>query len=341
MARIFVNYRRGDAPGYAGRLADDLEMHFGPENVSGDFLGQRASADFRLIERAVYSADVFLVLIGTRWFEPDARGRRWVDDPDDHVRREIEAALDRRSIRVIPVLVDDAQMPREEDLPTEIRPLTRRRTFLLRDVSWQDDVARLISALERIDRPDERAEAAPPMAEAAPPVAEAAPPGRRRSSTRKSKPKTSAPKSKPKLLEGLGRRAPPDGPISIGSERPLSSRLRDAALAGVVPEAVATSLRDPLQAPGDVVACTVFAPPSAAPGQMILVQAFAHLPKDAGKAANDAKVFDSEAVMRTYQSLELPVPRGGRLDFELRRDASCLPTMRRASGGFCGSTCRG
>jgi hypothetical protein len=68
---------------------------------------------------------------------------------------------------------------------------------------------------------------------------------------------------------------------------------------------------------GDDVACTVFAPPVAAPGDTILVQAFVHLPEQAGHARAIAEEMDVEARRRVYRSLAVPVPRGARLDFEL------------------------
>jgi hypothetical protein len=43
-------------------------------------------------------------------------GTRRLDDPDDFVRLELEAAL-ARGIRVIPVLVDRAPLPRSDSLP--------------------------------------------------------------------------------------------------------------------------------------------------------------------------------------------------------------------------------
>ena len=47
------------------------------------------------------------------------------DDPNDYVRIEIQAALE-RSIPVTPVLVDGADMPRIEDLPHSLKDLTRK-----------------------------------------------------------------------------------------------------------------------------------------------------------------------------------------------------------------------
>jgi hypothetical protein len=64
-----------------------------------------------VISRAVGSCDVLLALIGDQWLTlTDSHGRRRLDDPDDFVRLEIEAALE-RNVRIIPILVDGANMP--------------------------------------------------------------------------------------------------------------------------------------------------------------------------------------------------------------------------------------
>jgi hypothetical protein len=72
-------------------------------------------------------------------------------------------------------------------------------------------------------------------------------------------------------------------------------------------------------APGlDDVQCTVFAPPVTSPGGTILVQVFAHMPKEADDARAIATELDVGAVRRGFRSLDASVPLGARLDFELR-----------------------
>jgi hypothetical protein len=109
---IFISYRRQDAPHLAGRLYDRLGEHFGQERVFMDVDSIEPGLDFgEIIERAVSSSAVMLVLIGDKWLTTtDPRGRQRLDNPDDYVRLEIEAALG-REIRVIPVLVEGAAMP--------------------------------------------------------------------------------------------------------------------------------------------------------------------------------------------------------------------------------------
>jgi hypothetical protein len=100
--------------------------------------------------RAVGSCDVLLAVIGPGWLTaPDEAGQRRLDDPDDLVRLEVEAAL-ARDVRVIPVLVEDATMPRRKDLPEDLATLARRNAFILRHETFRADAARLAGAIEPI-----------------------------------------------------------------------------------------------------------------------------------------------------------------------------------------------
>src|SRR5262249_11376349 len=51
--------------------------------------------------------------------------------------------------RVIPVLVGGAQMPRKQDLPEALAPLSRRNAIELSETRFHADVNRLIEAIER------------------------------------------------------------------------------------------------------------------------------------------------------------------------------------------------
>jgi hypothetical protein len=60
-------------------------------------------------------------VIGRQWLTAtDNAGRRRLDSPRDFVRIEIEAAL-QRDIPVIPLLVQGASMPDEDNLPPSIQ----------------------------------------------------------------------------------------------------------------------------------------------------------------------------------------------------------------------------
>ncbi|MBI1395748.1 MAG: TIR domain-containing protein [Betaproteobacteria bacterium] len=151
MAGIFVSYRRSDSAGFAGRLVDDLERQFPGHQLFRDIESIEAGADFvDAIERALRASSVLLVVIGPRWLDVrDADDRRRLDDPRDFVRLEIAAAL-KLGLRVIPVLVDGAQVPPAGELPPDIQALARRQGHELSDRRWDYDVDQLFSQLARV-----------------------------------------------------------------------------------------------------------------------------------------------------------------------------------------------
>lgn len=59
---------------------------------------------------------------------------------------EIETALE-RNIRVIPVLLQDAAIPRAKDLPGALAKLTQRSAIEIRDTHFDLDTAQLIAIL--------------------------------------------------------------------------------------------------------------------------------------------------------------------------------------------------
>lgn len=150
MQGIFISYRRQDAAGYAGRLHAQLVDHFGEERVFMDVKGLEPGVDFvEEIERAVASCAVLIVIIGRGWLGMDSARKRRLDDPKDFVHIETAAAL-ARHIRVVPVLVDGAVMPREDELPADLAPLSRRQAIELSNKHWDATSGELIRTLERI-----------------------------------------------------------------------------------------------------------------------------------------------------------------------------------------------
>src|SRR5205807_2337668 len=73
----------------------------------------------------VRSAPVILAVIGPRWLTAtDPTGQRRIDNPADWIRRELTEAFT-TGVRVIPVLTDQAELPREAQLPADIAALSR------------------------------------------------------------------------------------------------------------------------------------------------------------------------------------------------------------------------
>jgi hypothetical protein len=147
--KIFISYRRAECAVHAGRLSDQLEAHFGSHVVFIDFESIQPGRDFiEAIREEVSSCKILIAIIGQQWLTcSNERGRR-LDDPKDYVRMEISAALN-QGIRVIPVLVQDAEMPREQDLPDDLAPLARKQAWCVSDLRWKRDVKLLIDKIEK------------------------------------------------------------------------------------------------------------------------------------------------------------------------------------------------
>jgi WD40 repeat protein len=148
--RIFMNYRRDDTDYPAAWLYERLASHFSGDQVFKDIDSIDLGDDFvEKITTAVESCEVLLALIGNRWLTAIGRdGRRRLDDPGDFVRVEIEAALT-RGVRVIPILVEGARMPRADELPASLAKLTHRHALELSPSRFDLDAQRLFKVLER------------------------------------------------------------------------------------------------------------------------------------------------------------------------------------------------
>lgn len=146
-SKIFISYRRSESAAYAGRLSDLLREHFGTRVIFIDIESIEPGRDFvKAIDEAVGSCKILLVVIGQQWLTCANQHGRRLDDPRDFVRLEIAAAL-KRDIRVIPVLVEGAAMPPEEDLPDDIAPLARRQAWEVSNIRWNQDVGKLIKKI--------------------------------------------------------------------------------------------------------------------------------------------------------------------------------------------------
>jgi hypothetical protein len=148
--KIFISYRRGDDPGNAGRLFDQLRMAFKPGQVFMDVDSIAPGLDFaRVLEDQVANCDVMLAIIGKHWIDShDSTGARRLDDPNDFVRIEIEAGL-KQGKRVIPVLMGEAQMPHPDELPDAIKQLAWRHAVRLTHERFSTDAQGFIKALQR------------------------------------------------------------------------------------------------------------------------------------------------------------------------------------------------
>ena len=150
MPRIFISYRREETAYPAGWLFDRLGERFGAEQVFKDVDSIDPGDDYvQRITTAVGACDVLLALIGDEWLTiTDDDGRRRLENSDDFVRVEIEAAL-ARGVRVVPVLVDGATMPDAAELPPSLAALARRQALELSPNRFEFDTDRLLDVLDK------------------------------------------------------------------------------------------------------------------------------------------------------------------------------------------------
>lgn len=158
--RVFISYRRSDAQAQANGLYDGLSHRLPDAKIFMDIDSIPVGADFeQYIRGEIEVCDVVLVLIGDEWLaeRPGSSVRR-IDEPGDFVRLEIESAFASPRVRVIPVLIEDAQMPPASQMPPSLERLARLNAIELSDRRWKGDLERLTTFLRGAVE-QERAEA--------------------------------------------------------------------------------------------------------------------------------------------------------------------------------------
>ncbi len=134
MAGIFISYRQADAKAWAIALRDGLAQVFGEDQVFLDKDTLHAGNWRRQIHLALERCTVVLLVVGPRWLTIlDEQNRPRISLAEDVHHQEIALALDRSGVTVIPVLVDDASMPRAEQLPTDLQSLCDQQAFKIDD----------------------------------------------------------------------------------------------------------------------------------------------------------------------------------------------------------------
>ena len=145
---IFVSYRRDDTGGYARGIFEHLDTRF-PGRVFLDWEGIELGEDFVARLQAIgTSCRVLLALIGKEWLTAtDAMGRPRIAQSTDLVHQEIARAL-QRDIPVVPVLLEGATVPAQQDLPDALKGLSLRNALSVTDATYGADLERLTRGIE-------------------------------------------------------------------------------------------------------------------------------------------------------------------------------------------------
>jgi len=147
---VFINYRRADAQAEAGRLAGDLERAFGDGYVFQDVEDIQGGDRWidALVDAGIQSK-VILALIGPNWLQMDEHGISRLDDPEDWVRKELESAINQGKT-IIPITVDNSEIPLKTELPDSLKPLLAHQAFDIRTSRWRHDVELLVKQLAKL-----------------------------------------------------------------------------------------------------------------------------------------------------------------------------------------------
>ena len=146
----FISYRRDDSLAEARAVYERMRAEFGTSAVFIDLDGIEYGADFHdSLESTLSGCRVMLLLIGRNWLGIDSHsGSRRIDDKLDFIRVETAFGL-AHEIRVIPILINGAQLPTADNLPQDLQALTRKQFLELDFRRFDSDVGRLIATLRR------------------------------------------------------------------------------------------------------------------------------------------------------------------------------------------------
>lgn len=163
---IFLCYRRHDSSIPANRLFQLLNAGY-PDQVFQDVESIDIGVDWAdRLRESLLSADVLVVVIGPEWQTMATKRGLRINDPADYVHIEVTTAL-KHDIRIIPVLLEGAQLPQSGVLHPDLEALLRRQAFNLHDNTFESDIARLTARLERIREAAEQIRATAELHDAA------------------------------------------------------------------------------------------------------------------------------------------------------------------------------
>jgi tetratricopeptide (TPR) repeat protein len=132
-------------------LCDHLAAIIGADRVFMDVEDIVPGQDFvETIDCSIAACETALIVIGPHWNEI-LRERSQKKEPD-YVCHEVSSALDHK-LRIVPVLVGGATMPRQEDLPAALSGLPFHEAAELRDSTFKDDCERLAKNLQLAPSP--------------------------------------------------------------------------------------------------------------------------------------------------------------------------------------------
>lgn len=151
MSSIVISYRRQDSADETRRVYDLFSTIFGKEQLFRDLDSIKPGTNFvETIDRVIGDASIVLAIIGPNWSSSqDKNGKRRLDNKNDYVRIEIARTLVKKK-PLIPILVCGAEMPDEEEIPSELHSMLRIHAMHLRDDYFNSDLEQLSDHVKSI-----------------------------------------------------------------------------------------------------------------------------------------------------------------------------------------------
>jgi hypothetical protein len=147
MTSMLLSYRRADSEAMTGRIFERLVAYYGGDSIFMDIHKIPLGVDYRtFLKDEIVKHDFVLVIVGPRWRGVGENGSARIEDADDPVRMEVEAAL-AGQCRTIPILTGGAIMPKPPEVPKTLEPILLPQ--------WRDGRCRagFPRAHEAVDRP--------------------------------------------------------------------------------------------------------------------------------------------------------------------------------------------
>lgn len=154
--KIFISYRRDDTKQFTQLLTNELSKYYNPDSFFRDVESIHGGANFkRSIAQALYLAKICLVVIGDRWLTvKNDMGEPRINDENDFVHHEVATALADKEITVLPVLLNDTKMPREDQLPPALKELASYQGVRISDDRISTDIQYLLRDMGKVLPPE-------------------------------------------------------------------------------------------------------------------------------------------------------------------------------------------
>lgn len=153
---VFISYRHADGADVSNAIHEEAVARV--RSLAPVFIDQGgigAGDQFlETIRDHLRRTQIFVPVIGENWVGRRRFAKPRIMSSSDVLRMEIKTALREHfssptDMRILPVLVDGASMPKDSELPREIHDLTRFNAMRVRRDRMRVDVARVVSAIEK------------------------------------------------------------------------------------------------------------------------------------------------------------------------------------------------